>query len=202
MSTDEVNELSIVWPADYHPSEGQVDPLGLREFRVATPFGDAALQYWLCRRRGDGGPHAEFVREVIAALPREQRLWLGTRKGKALVDQRLLEEVRAEWDRPAGVQPAGDPRQWTVGQLSHVFTAEMRTLMDRTPEVGLTLTPLEVWAVISHLQLALRHPGTTGASSAIVRGVVDRLGQRLALGPGMAEVLRRGWDSANDVPID
>ncbi len=82
-----------------------MDVIGLRELPVDTPFGQAVLQYWLCGR-ADGGPHAEFVPEVIRALPVEQFQWL--REHTSVIDQALMKAVRDERERPGASPPPVD----------------------------------------------------------------------------------------------
>lgn len=77
---------------------------------------------------------------------------------------------------------------------------ELEQLIAGTPVV-VELDPLEAWAVLSHIQLALRHPDNNGALSRAGRDagkrLQDALGERL--GPVLHELAEMGWDPQWDV---
>lgn len=65
-------------------------------------------------------------------------------------------------------------------------------------QAGLDLFTLT--SIIGHLQLALRHPGTTGPSARLVRQFIDAAIDRVE-SDGLihtAELLRKGDDPASD----
>ena len=77
--------------------------------------------------------------------------------------------------------------------LLRKFTQEFR-LLDGVPFL-LETTALHAWAIMSHLQLALRHPENKGPTSQIARQVAERIIETLApAGSALRTVADRGWD--------
>ena len=54
-------------------------------------------------------------------------------------------------------------------ELQRRFTEEFTQLVDDQRTLTLQMTPLEAWALLSNLQLALRHPANTGGTFEIAR---------------------------------
>jgi hypothetical protein len=90
------------------------------------------------------------------------------------------------------------PRHLTPDALA----AEIAPLQERG-NMAFELEWLTALAWISHLQLALRHPGAAGESSELVRAsllvLIERIG---TVAPLTAEMLSYGWDQDYDVPRD
>jgi hypothetical protein len=84
-----------------------------------------------------------------------------------------------------------------------MFEQEFIAAMERKDREGLMLIelpPSMLLAIISHLQLALRHPGTTSRlSEQMRREIVPSLINHLA---GDDPVLRRGLEMGNDPKHD
>lgn len=97
-------------------------------------------------------------------------------------------------DRPVNpLPPPDDPI------FREVFTQEFSRLIQEHPGVILDLNAVEAWAVITHLQLALRHPANHGALSRMVRGVVDQLTAYLSRpGSALATIIAAGWSETHD----
>ena len=85
------------------------------------------------------------------------------------------------------------------GDLFKRFKAEMAKLDTDPQMVILELTKTEAWALLSQIQLALRHPGNTGHTSEYARRLARRLQEAVANEGAMAEVAEWGWDPQHDV---
>jgi hypothetical protein len=87
-------------------------------------------------------------------------------------------------------------------EFTQAIMQELKRLQG-APPIPLMVDPLAAFFILSHLQLALRHPQTTGASSQSVRQFVEQLAERVC---GESEVLRKmvqsGWDEDFDVVQD
>ena len=78
-------------------------------------------------------------------------------------------------------------------ELLRRFTEEFK-LLQGVPFL-LETTALHAWALMSHLQLALRHPKNIGPTSQIARQVADRIIETLAPpGSALRTVAERGWN--------
>jgi hypothetical protein len=73
------------------------------------------------------------------------------------------------------------------------FLADLATV-EAQGDLALSLSPTEVLTLISHLQLALRHPGNRGHSAIVCAALVGRLIVLL----GQTETLRVGLSAGND----
>ena len=87
-------------------------------------------------------------------------------------------------------------------QLGAGFISEMlqRTLDGDRVELGLSLD--FAFSVLAGLQLALRHPGTTGLAAARMREIACYLEEQLGRTPAAKEVCRRGWLAEYDGVIE
>ena len=83
-------------------------------------------------------------------------------------------------------------------RLKRQFIKEFAALVEDKASVRLDLTPREAWAVLSNLQLALRHPENNGSSAKMGRRIAERLQRMVASEGALAEVARRGWDQRYD----
>jgi hypothetical protein len=81
--------------------------------------------------------------------------------------------------------------------LKEKFSKEFRALEGR-PFI-LETDAVTAWAILTHLQLALRHPANKGPTSVVVRRVAQDLVDTLAPpGSALREVADKGWDKAFD----
>lgn len=78
------------------------------------------------------------------------------------------------------------------------FNAELHALEERGP-VTLEMHATTAWILLSHLQLALRHPANTGPLAMLGRDLARSLRDRLAPSGALREVFDRGWNPAFDV---
>lgn len=88
----------------------------------------------------------------------------------------------------------------TMNQVSHddplfeQFSEEFRNLCLDPQPITLLLSKLQAWALLSQLQLALRHPENKGATADIGRHFAEVIQKQVAVTPALAEVAKRGWD--------
>lgn len=69
--------------------------------------------------------------------------------------------------------------------------------------ISLAIDPRQLFMIISHLQLALRHPDNTGESAIAVRAMTERLIDILAqVVPETRPILEMGWNECYDVAHD
>ncbi len=82
---------------------------------------------------------------------------------------------------------------WSA-QDFHSGLQELRALMDdQTCSVHLNITRWQAYCLIAQVQLALRHPGNTGASRPVVEQIARELEQLFSDSPTLAGLLKRGW---------
>ena len=81
--------------------------------------------------------------------------------------------------------------------LFRQFSRDFAGLANRRPIV-LRLTALQAWALLSQLQLALRHPANIGPTAETARRIAEGLEAIVATTSALQEVARRGWDPAFD----
>lgn len=86
----------------------------------------------------------------------------------------------------------------TEKELKDRWKAEFDELVQERDRVILILSPLEAWAVLATIQLALRHPTNTGPTSEIARKVGRLIEEKVATRPVMQIVAERGWNPAYD----
>lgn len=76
----------------------------------------------------------------------------------------------------------------------------LKRLEKKHPNLRLDLDWQTTVAIISHLQLALRHPGNKGHTARMVREFVDALITNVSrVEPKLARILRMGDDPQHDV---
>jgi len=82
--------------------------------------------------------------------------------------------------------------------LFQQFSEEFRNLCLDPQPIELLLSKLQAWALLSQLQLALRHPENKGTTAAIAKHFAEVIQKQVAKTPALAEVAKRGWDSQYD----
>src|SRR5262245_8918559 len=84
-----------------------------------------------------------------------------------------------------------------------LLTAALQRLEARHGTFRCDLSFEMLMILIAQLQLALRHPANRGAGALQARQFVEDVIDRFEKAePGLAAFLRRGFDPAQDVPID
>ena len=69
--------------------------------------------------------------------------------------------------------------------------------------VEIASTPARLYILISHIQLALRHPNNTGPSAEIAREIAMNMTEAVCHHvPEAREVIEMGWNPAYDVTDD
>lgn len=70
---------------------------------------------------------------------------------------------------------------------------------DTTP-IEMVTTPARLFILISHLQLALRHPGNTGSSAEIARTMAHNMSEVLCqFHPEARQLIEQGWHPEFDM---
>ena len=82
--------------------------------------------------------------------------------------------------------------------LESAFVAEFEELMKHTQLLVFSLTPLEAWALLGHVQLACRHPGNNGVTREIAVRIARQFQHMIASMGALAIVAERGWDRKYD----
>jgi hypothetical protein len=77
-------------------------------------------------------------------------------------------------------------------ELLAAAAIELQELANRAP-ITLRMRPVEAWALLGNLQLALLHDRNKGATARIGRQIARRLEQQIATTPALKELVRRGW---------
>jgi hypothetical protein len=85
-------------------------------------------------------------------------------------------------------------------ELLKVAAVELKQLRRREP-VTLELKPLEAWALLGNLQLALSDEHNRGASARIGRRIARMLARAVATTPALRELATRGWKREIPGPI-
>jgi hypothetical protein len=91
----------------------------------------------------------------------------------------------------------------TSEELLQRVTQEMIDLRTSGAGMRLEIAPEAAFAVVAMCQLGLRHPdATTGAAAEMVREFIDLVELKFARGsaPHVAEAIRRGNNTAEDIP--
>jgi len=84
-------------------------------------------------------------------------------------------------------------------ELFAQFSKEFAELDKDVQPVLLTMTKVQAWALMSQLQLALRHPENTGRTSTMAREIAETIERNVATTPALKEVARRGWHQEYDL---
>ncbi|MGH8013769.1 MAG: hypothetical protein ACREQ4_14855 [Candidatus Binataceae bacterium] len=90
-------------------------------------------------------------------------------------------------------------RNTTIEELLEAGAIELRELSHRGPII-LKLKPLEAWALIGNLQLALASERNRGATARIGRRIGRVLEHEVATTPALKEIVRHGWSEDTDWP--
>lgn len=71
-----------------------------------------------------------------------------------------------------------------------------------TEIIEFATTPARAFCLIGHLQLALRHPGNTGASTEVARQIIDHLAEAISTvteTPEVKTIVEAGYNPTFDV---
>ncbi len=91
---------------------------------------------------------------------------------------------------------------WDEAVLLDAFKAEFCALASRKETIAVELTPLQMWALLSTVQLACRHPLFRGQTRQLVVEIGRVFQAQVAPSGALAEVAEKGWDAAYDqVPV-
>lgn len=75
--------------------------------------------------------------------------------------------------------------------------------LQQEPPVHLELSALDVYFLITQLQLAQRHPANTGPVSRRMHQLAKQMEERLApVGSPLHNIMEMGWNPEHDVPKD
>jgi hypothetical protein len=83
-------------------------------------------------------------------------------------------------------------------KLERAFRREFRTMCGREDRMLVAATPLQLWSVLSAVQLACRHPGFNGPTRKIVEEVARRIQNLVASDGALAVIAERGWNPKFD----
>ena len=83
-------------------------------------------------------------------------------------------------------------RKTPLDELLQAAALELRELDTREP-ILIELRPLQAWALLGNLQLALGHARNTGATARVGRQIARLLEREVATTPALKEIARRGW---------
>jgi hypothetical protein len=83
-------------------------------------------------------------------------------------------------------------RKTPLDELLQAAALELRELDTREP-ILIELCPLQAWALLGNLQLALGHERNTGATARVGRQIARLLEREVATTPALKEIARRGW---------
>jgi hypothetical protein len=83
-------------------------------------------------------------------------------------------------------------RKTSLEELLKAGARELQELLNREP-ITVELRPLQAWALLGNLQLALTHERNKGATARIGRQVAKLLEREIATTPALKEIARRGW---------
>jgi hypothetical protein len=83
-------------------------------------------------------------------------------------------------------------RNTSLEELLRAAAIELRELDTREP-ITIRLRPLQAWALLGNLQLALGHERNIGATARVGRHIARLLERAVATTPALKEIARRGW---------
>ena len=72
------------------------------------------------------------------------------------------------------------------------FGADFQRLVESGTTMYLELTPLQAWAIMAQLQLALRHPANGGITRQVAQDVVTILATELGTTPALRAMIEMG----------
>jgi hypothetical protein len=87
--------------------------------------------------------------------------------------------------------------------IERQFGEELAALEASGEYLAFTMSPSDAWYLFSLLQVMWRRPevATLPDIGPFVRKFADQIETRLCKAPAMAEIARRGWNPAQDVPF-
>ena len=81
--------------------------------------------------------------------------------------------------------------------------AVLKELAQRNITMQITIDWMDVWHIVSTMQLVCRHPDISPAHRKEIKRVAKQLQQALAaIDPRLDRILEKGWHSAYDVKKD
>jgi hypothetical protein len=80
------------------------------------------------------------------------------------------------------------------------FSAELKKIKNSQP-VGVRLPEIAVFAIITHIQLASRHPNATSEFTEIAISAAVQLQEIFKNYPVTYKILEMGWNREHDRPI-
>jgi hypothetical protein len=83
-------------------------------------------------------------------------------------------------------------RNTSTEELFRAATIELNELK-KGQTITLQLKPLQAWALLGNLQLALAHERNQGTTARIGYRIAKQLERAVAATPALREVARRGW---------
>jgi hypothetical protein len=83
-------------------------------------------------------------------------------------------------------------RNTSLDELLKVGAGELQELSNQEP-ITVELKPLQAWALLGNLQLALTHEHNKGATARVGRQIAKLLEREIATTPALKEIVRRGW---------
>ena len=82
--------------------------------------------------------------------------------------------------------------------LETAFVAEFEELVNSTHRFIFSLTPLQAWALLCHVQLACRHPSNNGRTREIAVQIARQFQKMIASEGTLAIIAERGWHREYD----
>jgi hypothetical protein len=83
-------------------------------------------------------------------------------------------------------------RNTSLEELLRAGARELQELSHQEP-ITVELKPLQAWALLGNLQLALTHEHNRGATARVGRQIAKLLEREIAGTPALKEIVRRGW---------
>ena len=83
-------------------------------------------------------------------------------------------------------------RNTNLEELLRAGARELQQLSKDEP-ISVELKPLQAWALLGNLQLALMHEHNKGATARVGRQIAKLLEREVARTPALKELVRRGW---------
>jgi hypothetical protein len=83
-------------------------------------------------------------------------------------------------------------RNTPLEKLLKTAAIDLRELDSGEP-ITIRLHPVQAWALLGNLQLALGHERNTGATARVGRQIARLLEREVATTPALKEIARRGW---------
>jgi hypothetical protein len=88
-------------------------------------------------------------------------------------------------------------RNTSLDDLLKAGAVELRELSYRD-SIIMEMRPLQAWALLGNLQLAIVHESNKGATARIGRQIAKLLEREIATTPALKEIARRGWKGEID----